>query len=137
MEDYLTPLGTVPEYRFDGYLQVLEETVETKLENLPEPDDISYPVDGQTNSSYTLEPQTGNGDVHAVDRRLYNELLEGLEDIDSKMELMEYAQDQVDIPSCLPKPFELAMVPFDKVMGSQRANLLENVFEEAKQEMNN
>ena len=126
MEEYLTPLATVPSWEFDQYKDVLEQTVEQRIEDIPD-----------HTSDYNFGNSGNNQDLYAVERRIYGDLLENIDDIDSKTELMKYSQEQVESSeSVLPTPFDLFMKPFDILIEGQRANLVEEVFEEAKQEFN-
>lgn len=125
MSEYWTPLATVPSWEFDDYLDALETTLERRREQIPE-----------HGHEYNLGQGYTNQDVHAVERRMYNDLLENLGDIDTKTELMRYSKEKVETPeSMLPSPLDMIIRPLDKMFESHRGNIMQELFEEAKEEL--
>lgn len=131
MDSYELPLVTVPAWEFDEYMSALENTLEEKLDEVPE----GYR--GMRDVDYGLGTSSGmQQDPWAVDRKIYRELLEGLDEVDSKTELFRYTQEVVETPvPVLPSPFNLIEKAMDGMIEAERGNIVQNVFEEAKQEL--
>lgn len=129
-EDYLTPLGTVPSWEFNEYKEILEETVEDRLDDIPE-HTVSLGSESYGLGSF----ERHNRDLHGVERRVYNELLQDLEDIESKQELMEYTREQVETSeSSLPVPFNFMQEALDTMIEGPRAEAFERIYREATEE---
>jgi hypothetical protein len=125
VSEYWAPLATVPSWEFDEYLDALETTLERRMEQVPE-----------HSHSYSLDQGYKNQDVHAVERSMYHDLLEELDEIDTKTELMRYSKEKVETPeSALPSPLDLLILPFDRMFESHRGKVMQDLFEEAKEEL--
>ncbi len=126
----MTPLGSVPRWEFDEYKEILEEKVEDRLDNIPE---YTFSFDSGVYGLGSFESR--NQDLHAVERRVYNELLDDLEEIESKQELMEYTKEQVETSeSSLPVPFNFMQEALDAMIEGPRADAFEMIYREATEE---
>lgn len=132
MAEYLSSLGAVPSWRFEEYVDVLEYTLEDRVERMPgkeEPYGPGLELGG-------LESENVGCDAHAIDRRMYRELLDGLDEVESKEELRRYSRELVETDGLeLPWPMNLVTRPLDIVIEGQRFRALEEVFDEAKREL--
>lgn len=129
-KDYWKPLGTVPSQQFDQYLSALETTLEERLEEIPDHDYHSLETFG---TGYT----DGNQDPHALERAFYSNLLDGLDQVETKTDLFRYSRDEIENPGpALPGPldgfFDILGAPFP----NRREILVQEIFEEAKEELN-
>jgi hypothetical protein len=70
-----------------------------------------------------------------MDRALYRNFLDGLEEVESKTDLFRYAQETVETETLLPGPLGTLMDVIEKPFRGQRKNVMQEVFEEAKQEV--
>jgi hypothetical protein len=128
MDDYWTPLATVPSWEFEGYLDALEETLEGKLEDYP----------GYRPQVSVTGPDTyASNHLHGVERKIYRDLLEGLEDVEDKTDLMQYSKEMVEHPEAvLPKPLNFFTEAVDRIFYRNiRGNIVHDIFEEAKEEL--
>jgi hypothetical protein len=128
VSEYWAPLATVPSWEFDGYLDALEETLEEKLEE----------SQGYRPQMSVTSPDTyARNDLQGVERRVYRDLLEGLEDVEDKTDLMQYSKDMVENPdTVLPAPLNFFTEAMDRIFYRDlRGSIVHDVFEEAKDEL--
>ncbi|MFB6242359.1 MAG: hypothetical protein ABEJ36_06190 [Candidatus Nanosalina sp.] len=130
VESYQMPLMKVPSWEFDEYLSALETTIQDRLDEVPEP------TLGYSEISYGLDSHRHRGDPWALDRSIYHEMLENLEDVDTKKDLFLYAEEIVETSEPrLPAPFNLLEKMTGSLVEYERGKVVEQVFEEAKQEL--
>ena len=130
MSDYWTPLNTVADAEFDGYLSVLETTVEQNLEHLPE-HEIRFGYD-----SFGLGYSDRHQDPNALERAVYSRLQDGLKDVEDKTDLIRYAREQVEGPQTdFSGPFGTLFHWLGAPFRSRQKLILQDIFDEAKREL--
>lgn len=121
VRDYWTPLATISEAEFDEYFEAVVETAEERLDTLERPATEFYRQDGYS-------------PVGGMERNIYGNLLEESDDIESKKDLFNYAEEQINTETTLPGPLSILMRPVDKLVEGHRELVLQELFEEAKNE---
>lgn len=128
VESYHQPVMTIPDSEIPNYVTAVGEIAEEKLENLP---DELYAFQ----QSYDMLNQTLDvSETYAFERDFYNQLLEGLEDVESKSDLFRHADEAVEAETLLPdylRPLDI----FKARTEGMRGLMLQEVFEEAKEEL--
>ncbi|WP_414837615.1 hypothetical protein ACK3SF_05085 [Candidatus Nanosalina sp. VS9-1] len=120
MRDYWTPLATVPDHEMDAYIEALEEKARTRLE------------EAETAQFYAADEYSA---VESMERNIYRGLLDGIDEIETKTDVFNYAREQIESESSLPAPFDFLMRPVDRLVEGQRELILQELFEEAKREV--
>lgn len=132
VESYQMPLMRVPSWEVDTYLRALESKLEERLDEVPEP----RLSPGYQDLGYGMGSQDTGTDPWAVDRKIYHEMLENLEDVDTKKDLFNYSEEIVETPEPrLPAPLSLLEKAAGSMVEAERARIVEEVFEEAKHEL--
>lgn len=130
MSTYWAPLATVTEDDVGEYVSVLENTIEERLNNMPE-HEVSFEY-----GSFGLGYPNERNDPHSLDRAVYRNMLDGLDDVDSKTDLMRYAWDEVrssglGLPGPIGTFFDFLGAPFR----SRKELIVQDIFDEAKREL--
>lgn len=105
------PLTRVPDYEIDQYLVQLEDALNGRIEDLDSAENPLFPE---------------------VERNTYEQVLGGLEEVESVQDLYELSDEVVETESVFPSPFEhLGIISNSKEF--LKASYLEQVYEEARE----
>lgn len=123
MTEYWHPVVRVPDSQFDEYLSVLDDTLEEHIGSPGYEDEFFYENDGAS-------AMTG------MEQNIYTGLREQLDDFESKTDLFNYVESEIELSgdSMVPSPLDLLMRPIDKMFESNREMVFQELFEEAAEE---
>lgn len=130
MSAYWAPLATVAEDDVDEYVSVLENTIEERLENMPD-HEISFDY-GSLGLGYPNERNY----AHSLERAVYRNMLDGLDDVETKTDLLRYSREDVqsqghELQGPLGTFFDILSVPFR----SREKLIVQDIFDEAKRDL--
>ena len=122
---------TVPSWEFDEYMSALETTLEERMEEVPE----AYFSMRETDYGFGAGSDIQQN-PWAMERQIYKELLDGLEDVEDKQELFQYAGEIVETPGpILPSPLSFIEKAMSGIVESERGRIVQEIFNEAKREL--
>lgn len=128
-ETYEQPLMTVSPMEFDEYLSSLESQIEEKIDQIPS-------QDFYWENSYNLGIEFRDNDPWTLDRQIYRDLLDKIDDVETKQDLFSYSRDIVETgDSLMPFPLSIVEETASRAVERKRATVLQDLFEEAKQEI--
>jgi len=130
MPEYWTPLNTVTEDEFDEYLSALETTLEERLEDIPDHRvQMNYDSMGL---SYPMKME----DPQALERAVYRNLLDGLDHVEDKTDLLDYSREEVETPRTdFPGPVGTLLDLFNTPFRAEKKLIFQELFDEAKMEL--
>lgn len=74
--------------------------------------------------------------ISGMEQNIYTGLREQIDDFESKTDLFNYVEDEIDLASdsMLPSPLDLLMRPIDRMFESHREMVFHELFEQAAEE---
>lgn len=132
MRDYWQPLARIRDSEFDQYLNVLEDTLDERIDEL---ESLDYAVDHYP----VRKSSTGTDMITQIEQNIYKGLMDEIDHIDTKTELFNYTREEITVSgkSILPGPLKLLTKSVDRMMESQRETVFQELFDRAKKEFRN
>ena len=127
MTEYWHPVTLIRESEFDQYLSVLDDTLDERIDSRNYEEEFFYEDNGGARAMIGME------------QNIYSGLREQLEDFESKTDLFNYVEDEIELSrdSMLPSPLYLLMKPIDRMFESHREMVFQEIFEQAREEFRN